>query len=144
MLHSCFSSNAMSLTFKTQGHRICLALESAISAEERSESVPFFPIIVGRWAKCSEYFWGAFHIPRKASFSFPMLLIGAEKLNAWTELFCGGVHSQETRKSGVSKGFTTTSCYTRFMSFFEWCCFTEGKYCYQIQISQSSISPICK
>ncbi|XP_060102788.1 serine/threonine-protein kinase PLK4 isoform X1 [Heteronotia binoei] len=31
-----------------EGHRICLALESAISAEERSESVPFFPIIVGR------------------------------------------------------------------------------------------------
>ncbi|XP_060634934.2 serine/threonine-protein kinase PLK4 [Anolis sagrei] len=31
-----------------EGHRICLALESAILAEERSESVPFFPIIVGR------------------------------------------------------------------------------------------------
>ncbi|KAL8207026.1 UNVERIFIED_CONTAM: hypothetical protein K2H54_040198 [Gekko kuhli] len=31
-----------------EGHRICLALESAISAEERNESVPFFPIIVGR------------------------------------------------------------------------------------------------
>ncbi|KAJ7326970.1 hypothetical protein JRQ81_016729 [Phrynocephalus forsythii] len=31
-----------------EGHRICLALESAILAEERSENVPFFPIIVGR------------------------------------------------------------------------------------------------
>ncbi|KAJ6668795.1 hypothetical protein lerEdw1_012279 [Lerista edwardsae] len=31
-----------------EGHRICLALESAILAEEKSESVPFFPIIVGR------------------------------------------------------------------------------------------------
>ncbi|XP_054680721.1 serine/threonine-protein kinase PLK4 isoform X2 [Grus americana] len=32
-----------------EGHRICLALESAILEEEkRSESVPFFPIIVGR------------------------------------------------------------------------------------------------
>ncbi|XP_062991367.1 serine/threonine-protein kinase PLK4 isoform X2 [Elgaria multicarinata webbii] len=31
-----------------EGHRICLALESAILAEERSESIPFFPIIVGR------------------------------------------------------------------------------------------------
>ncbi|XP_053259407.1 serine/threonine-protein kinase PLK4 isoform X1 [Podarcis raffonei] len=31
-----------------EGHRICLALESAILAEERNGSVPFFPIIVGR------------------------------------------------------------------------------------------------
>uniref|UniRef100_A0ACB8E872 Uncharacterized protein n=1 Tax=Sphaerodactylus townsendi TaxID=933632 RepID=A0ACB8E872_9SAUR len=31
-----------------EGHRICLALESAILVEERSESIPFFPIIVGR------------------------------------------------------------------------------------------------
>ncbi|KAM8808163.1 serine/threonine-protein kinase PLK4 [Eudromia elegans] len=32
-----------------EGHRICLALESAILEEEkRSENVPFFPIIVGR------------------------------------------------------------------------------------------------
>uniref|UniRef100_G1MZR4 Serine/threonine-protein kinase PLK4 n=1 Tax=Meleagris gallopavo TaxID=9103 RepID=G1MZR4_MELGA len=32
-----------------EGHRICLALESAILEEEkRSESLPFFPIIVGR------------------------------------------------------------------------------------------------
>ncbi|KAK9398879.1 serine/threonine-protein kinase PLK4 [Crotalus adamanteus] len=31
-----------------EAHRICLALETAILAEERSESVPFFPIIVGR------------------------------------------------------------------------------------------------
>ncbi|XP_070613806.1 serine/threonine-protein kinase PLK4-like isoform X3 [Erythrolamprus reginae] len=31
-----------------EAHRICLALETAILAEERSASVPFFPIIVGR------------------------------------------------------------------------------------------------
>uniref|UniRef100_A0A8C4WJ52 Serine/threonine-protein kinase PLK4 n=1 Tax=Gopherus evgoodei TaxID=1825980 RepID=A0A8C4WJ52_9SAUR len=32
-----------------EGHRICLALEAAVLEEEkRSESVPFFPIIVGR------------------------------------------------------------------------------------------------
>ncbi|XP_015265835.1 PREDICTED: serine/threonine-protein kinase PLK4 [Gekko japonicus] len=31
-----------------EGHRICLAVESAVLAEERNESVPFFPIIVGR------------------------------------------------------------------------------------------------
>uniref|UniRef100_K7FLW5 Serine/threonine-protein kinase PLK4 n=1 Tax=Pelodiscus sinensis TaxID=13735 RepID=K7FLW5_PELSI len=34
---------------ENQGHRICLALEAAVLEEEkRSESVPFFPIIVGR------------------------------------------------------------------------------------------------
>ncbi|XP_074084477.1 serine/threonine-protein kinase PLK4-like isoform X1 [Macrotis lagotis] len=32
-----------------EGHRVCLALESVISAEEaKTESVPFFPIIIGR------------------------------------------------------------------------------------------------
>ncbi|XP_061441060.1 serine/threonine-protein kinase PLK4 isoform X1 [Rhineura floridana] len=31
-----------------EGHRICLALESAILAEERNEGVQFFPIVVGR------------------------------------------------------------------------------------------------
>lgn len=36
-------------TLLKQGHRICLALESIISEEEKkSGSAPFFPIIVGR------------------------------------------------------------------------------------------------
>lgn len=36
-----------------EGHGMCLALEAAITAEERrsTNNVPFFPITIGRWGK---------------------------------------------------------------------------------------------